>query len=100
MLILASASPRRAELLRAAGIPFETFAAEIDESPWPGEPPVAHVRRLARAKAHAAAVRHPSKTVLGADTVVVIDERILGKPRAEADAAAMLRRLSGRDHQV
>jgi septum formation protein len=100
MLILASASPRRAELLRIAGIPFETFAVDVDESPWPGESPEAHVRRLARVKAEAAAVGRPSETVLGADTVVVVDDEILGKPRTAADASAMLRRLSGRDHQV
>jgi nucleoside triphosphate pyrophosphatase len=100
MLILASASPRRAELLRAAGIAFETLAMDIDESALPGESPEAHVRRLAEAKAGAAAAVRPSATVLGADTVVVVDDHILGKPRSAADAAAMLRRLSGREHLV
>ncbi len=100
MLILASASPRRAELLTAARIPFETLPVDIDETPLPGETPDAHVRRLAAEKARAAAAQRPGATVLGADTVVVVDDRILGKPRDAADAAAMLRALSGRAHEV
>ena len=100
MLILASASPRRAELLRAAGIRFEILPTNIDETPVPGESPRAHVQRLAEEKARAACSQRPAAIALGADTVVVVDDRMLGKPRDEADAAAMLRLLSGRDHQV
>jgi septum formation protein len=100
MLILASASPRRAELLRAAGIVFEAVPVDIDETPLPAELPEAHVRRLAEEKALAGARRRPGTTVLGADTVVVVDNRILGKPRDAGDAAAMLRTLSGREHLV
>ena len=100
MLILASASPRRAELLRAAGIRFEILPTNIDETPLPGESPRAHVQRLAEEKARVACSQRPEAIVLGADTVVVVDDRMLGKPRDEADAAAMLRLLSGRDHQV
>jgi septum formation protein len=100
MLVLASASPRRAELLAAAGIAFEALPTNIDETQWPGESPRAHVQRLAEEKARAGFAKRPTATVLGADTVVVVDDAILGKPRDAADAAAMLRRLSGRDHQV
>jgi septum formation protein len=100
MVILASASPRRAALLTAAGIPFEALPVDIDETPRPGETPEAHVRRLAAEKARTAAPRRPGATVLGADTVVVVEGRILGKPRDLADAAAMLRLLSGRAHEV
>jgi septum formation protein len=99
-IVLASASPRRAELLRAAGYSFVVDPVDIDESVLPGEAPDAHVRRLARAKAQAGADRHPEETVLGADTVVVVDGRILGKPRDAADATAMLAVLSGRVHYV
>jgi septum formation protein len=99
-LILASASPRRAELLSAAGIPFEAVHANANEAPLDQELAEDHVRRLAQAKAGAVASRRPGSTVLGADTVVVLDGRILGKPRDERDAAAMLRTLSGREHLV
>jgi septum formation protein len=99
-IVLASASPRRAELLRAAGFSFVVEPADVDESVLPGEAPEAHVRRLARAKAQAGASRHPREAVLGADTVVVVDGRILGKPRDAADATAMLTALSGRVHYV
>jgi septum formation protein len=99
-LILASASPRRAELLRAAGIEFEVRAAAVDESVLPGESPDAHVRRLAEAKALAALAAADGRPVLAADTVVVVGETILGKPANEADAARMLRMLSGRTHEV
>jgi septum formation protein len=99
-IVLASASPRRAELLRAAGFSFVVDAVDIDESVLPGETPEAYVRRLARAKARAGADRHPAATVVGADTVVVVDGRILGKPRDDADARAMLMALSGRLHHV
>ena len=99
-IVLASASPRRAELLSAAGFSFVVDPVDIDESVLPGEAPEAHVRRLARAKAQAGADRHPHETVLGADTVVAVDGRILGKPRDAADATAMLTALSGRVHYV
>jgi septum formation protein len=99
-IVLASASPRRAELLRAAGFDFVVDPADVDESVRPGETPEAHVRRLAREKADAGAVRHPGRAVIGADTVVVVDGRILGKPRDAADARGMLEALSGRTHHV
>jgi nucleoside triphosphate pyrophosphatase len=105
-LILASASPRRAELLRAAGFDFDVVAADLDESIRAGESPSAYVRRLAAAKSSAALAAlkgcaTPADTiVLGADTVVVVDGDILGKPRDNGEAAAMLRRLSGRRHEV
>lgn len=100
-LILASASPRRAEILRAVDWPFEKLAVDIDESRHEGEGAVAYVERLAGEKAEAAAPRtRDGLLVLGADTVVVVDEEILGKPRHEEDARRMLRRLSGRWHAV
>jgi septum formation protein len=100
-LVLASASPRRAELLRAAGYEFTTLAVEVDESVRADEPPSAYVRRLAAEKSAAAlALAGIDALVLGADTTVVVDAEILGKPRDEPDAAAMLRRLSGRRHEV
>jgi septum formation protein len=133
-LILASASPRRAELLRAAGYTFEIVAADVDESIRPGESPSAYVRRLAADKSAAVisaltgratptagratiaedGVARPfqgrdrgaespaphQSVVLGADTTVVVDGEILGKPRDEEDSATMLRRLSGRTHHV
>jgi len=100
MLILASASPRRQELLRNAGIPFAVQAADIDESPLAGEEPRGCAERLAREKALAVHRQRPNEFVLGADTIVVIDGAILGKPRDAADAARMLRLLSGRTHEV
>ena len=116
-LILASASPRRAELLRAAGYAFDIVAVDVDETPRDGESPRAYVRRLAAAKSAAAttadrAARSPAAdssravvgsgaaVILGADTIVAVDGDILGKPRDEQDATAMLRRLSGRCHEV
>jgi septum formation protein len=99
-LILASASPRRAEILRAVGWPFETLAVDIDESRRAGEEAVPYVERLARAKADAAGLRAPGSTILGADTVVVIEKEILGKPRDDEDARRMLRLLRDRWHQV
>jgi septum formation protein len=101
-LILASASPRRAELLRAAGYAFEVVVAEVDESTRPGEAPAAYVRRLAAEKSASAMgiVGRSEAIVLGADTTVVVDGEILGKPRDDAEAATMLRRLSGRCHEV
>lgn len=98
--MLASASPRRAELLAAAGVTFAVDTADIDETPRPDEAPDAYVRRLALEKARAVAARHPGQRVLGADTTVVVDGAILGKPVDAADARDMLRRLSGRAHQV
>jgi septum formation protein len=98
-LVLASASPRRAELLRAAGIPFSVRAADVDESCRPAESPDAYVTRLARAKAEAVGLA-PDAVVLGADTTVVVDGECLGKPRDDEEARAMLRRLSGRAHDV
>jgi septum formation protein len=100
MLVLASASPRRQELLRNAGIPFEVQPADIPEDPLPGEPAKACAERLARGKALTVARRRPDEIVLGADTVVVVDGQLLGKPSDAADAARMLRLLSGRKHQV
>jgi septum formation protein len=99
-LVLASASPRRAELLRAAGIPFEVLIADVDETALDGEEPDEYVRRIADAKATAAAARAPGRVVLAADTIVVVEGQFLGKPTDEADARAMLRRLSGRVHEV
>jgi len=99
-LILASRSPRRAELLTAAGISFEVLAADVDETPLPGEAPAAYVERLAIAKAKAVLTLRPEARVLGADTTVTIDGEILGKPIDDADAARMLRKLSGRMHEV
>src|SRR5271166_3831312 len=100
MLILASASPRRAELLRNVGIRFTIDPAHVPEEPLPGERPIAYAQRLAREKALAVFARRPADTVLGADTVVVVDEHLLEKPADEADAARMLRLLSGRTHDV
>ena len=115
MLILASASPRRRELLAQAGFSFTGESPDVDESPRDGEEPGAYVLRLAVEKAQAGFVRHANPThddetvvngapdvlvVLGADTSVVLDDEILGKPVDGADAMQMLRRLSGRTHQV
>lgn len=99
-IILASASPRRQDLLKAAGIVFDVMAADVDESPQPGETPEAHVRRLAEEKARAVSAQRDGATVLGADTVVVVDGELLGKPRDSEDAAAMLRKLRGKTHEV
>ncbi len=100
MLVLASASPRRQELLRNAGIEFTVQPADIDESPLPDEPPRECAERLARDKALAVWKTRPQDAVLGADTIVVVDTCILNKPMDAADAARMLRRLSGRTHEV
>lgn len=99
-LVLASGSPRRAQLLRMLGIRFETEPAGVDEAYRPGEEPAAHAERLAREKAEAVARRRPESLVVGSDTVVVVDEAVLGKPRDPPDAVAMLLRLQGRDHEV
>jgi septum formation protein len=100
MLVLASASPRRSELLRNAGISFAVDPADVPEVPLPQELPLAYAQRLARDKARAVFSRHPHDAVLGADTVVVVDEHLLEKPADPEDAARMLRLLSGRSHQV
>ncbi len=99
-VILASQSPRRRELLSLVGIDHEVQPADIDETPWPDEAPVPHTERLARAKAQVIAARAPEALVIAADTLVVIDGAILGKPADIPDARAMLRRLSGRTHEV
>jgi septum formation protein len=103
-LILASSSPRRAEILREAGIAFEIRATEIDETALPGEPAQAMVARLAEAKARAAAAQFDAGPreciVVGADTTVELDGEILGKPRDSASAREMLAKLSGRTHHV
>lgn len=98
-LVLASQSPRRREILENAGLSFEVRLAGVPEEPLPGESPSAYVRRLARSKAEAVD-RAADEVVLGADTVVVLDEHILEKPRDTDDAARMLRLLSGREHTV
>ena len=100
MLVLASASPRRQELLRNAGIDFISHPVSIREAPQPGEPPQALAERLAREKALAVGEPALGNFVLGADTVVVVDGQILGKPRDPDDAVRMLRLLAGRSHRV
>jgi len=97
-IVLASRSPRRAEILRAQGFDFEVRPASIDETAEEGETAAEHVRRLALEKA--SAIDAPEALVIGSDTVVVIDGEILGKPEDEADARAMLARLAGREHAV
>jgi septum formation protein len=99
-MLLASASPRRAEILRAVGWPFETLATDIDETMAAGESAEGAVERLALGKALAALERQPSPLVLGADTTVVIDSEILAKPNDDGEARRMLRLLSGRWHDV
>ena len=97
-VVLASSSPRRRQLLGLLGIAPEVVPADIDESWRNGEAPLAHCERLAREKA--AAVHRPHALVIAADTIVVLDGDILGKPKDAAEAAAMLRRLAGREHVV
>lgn len=99
-LVLASASPRRQELLRNAGIPFAVQPTNVVELPKEGEHPRACAERLAREKALAALRQRPNDFILGADTLVVVDGQILGKPQDATDAARMLYLLSGRTHQV
>ena len=99
-LVLASASPRRREFLERLGIAFDVAPADVDETPHPGEAPREYVARVAEAKAAHAARLHPGRTVLAADTTVVLDGEILGKPRDDAEARALLGRLSGRTHEV
>jgi len=100
MLILASASPRRAQLLTAIGVRFEVVPSDVDETPIAGEPPEIYVERLAAAKAAAVARSRPGELVLGADTTVTVDGEILGKAGDAAEAGAMLARLAGRAHEV
>ena len=99
-LVLASASPRRAEILRTVAWPYEGLAANVDETREPDERPEDYVKRLALMKAEAVASRRLSQLVLGADTVVVVEESVLGKPRDRDDARRMLRMLRGRWHEV
>ena len=102
-LVLASASPRRRELLAQAGFAFDVLTADIPEVRKPGEDPIRFVTRLAREKAEAVAERNkipPETLVLGADTIVLVDDEVLGKPQDAFDAMRMLRLLSGRTHQV
>ena len=98
-LILASASPRRKELMELFHIPFVIRAADIDETMDPGKPPYDEVARVSRCKA-LAVPREPDDVVVAADTIVVCQGRVLGKPHSPEEAAAMLRLLSGREHQV
>lgn len=99
-LILASASPRRAALLREAGYEFDVDPAHVDESELAGETARSYVVRVAALKAHTVAARHPDDVVLAADTTVVVDGVMLAKPTDDSDAARMLRLLSGRTHEV
>src|SRR3954465_8906600 len=99
-IILASASPRRAELLRAAGISFRVEVSNLEEARNPGEAPRAYAERLARDKTRVVARRVPGEAVLAADTIVIVDNDVLEKPADARDAARMLRRLSGRAHEV
>jgi septum formation protein len=99
-LVLASASPRRRELLGQLGLSFEVSAADIDETPRQGEPATDYVLRLAREKARVVAARNSGAWVLAADTTVVLGEELLGKPRDEAEVREMMGRLSGRTHEV
>ncbi|HJQ69348.1 MAG TPA: Maf family protein [Blastocatellia bacterium] len=99
-IILASSSPRRADLLKTIGVSFELVPSNINERPHQDEAPADYIIRLARAKVIDAARKRDSGLVIGADTIVVLDGRILGKPRDEDDAARMLKLLSGRWHAV
>ena len=99
-LVLASASPRRKNLLTWAGLDFLIAPAQVEETALPGESPAAHVRRLARAKAGQVAGQYPRDWILAADTVVSVQNRILGKPADDREAERMLTSLSGRVHQV
>lgn len=100
-LILASSSPRRAEILRSAGVSFTVLSSAVDETPVPGETPQQHVQRLAEAKAELVAARAIAPAIIiAADTVVVLDGQILGKPRSTDEARRMLELFSGRTHSV
>ncbi|MEX2583821.1 MAG: nucleoside triphosphate pyrophosphatase [Gemmatimonadota bacterium] len=99
-LILASRSPRRAELLQRLGLEFAIVPAEIDETYVDHEMPADHAERLAREKAITVAARYPDALVIGSDTIVILEADVLGKPKSAADAVEMLSRLSGRTHEV
>jgi septum formation protein len=99
-LILASASPRRKEMLRMLGVEFAVVRSDVDENPHAGESPEDFALRLSEAKARAVAVKRPGRWVLGADTIVTIDGELLGKPRTADEARCMIRKLSGREHTV
>jgi septum formation protein len=99
-LVLASGSPRRSEILKSVGWPFEKHVADIDESERDGETPEDYVLRLAREKAEAVAANYPGQMVLGADTTVVVDGQILAKPVDMGDARRMIRMLAGVSHDV
>lgn len=99
-LLLASASPRRAELLRSAGLTFEVYSADIDESSLPDEAPEDLVSRLSRLKADAIFQEHPDSLILAADTIVVWDGEVFGKPESKEQALHMLSCLSGDSHEV
>ena len=99
-IILASGSPRRRQLLEMLRIPFRVIVPDVDERVLPGEAPDGYVTRLSRAKAEAVAPRAPSDVILAADTTVVLDGEIFGKPESSSDALAMLLRLQGRTHKV
>jgi septum formation protein len=100
VIILASASPRRSELMKLTGIECTVVAADICEDILPGEQPADHVMRLSKEKSDAVATRSEGRFFIGADTVVVLDGAILGKPADEVDAERMLKLLSGREHEV
>jgi len=99
-LVLASKSPRRQELLKALGLEFEVVPSRFQEPPPGSAPPTKYVRFLAAAKAREVADRRPEKVILAADTIVVLDDQILGKPKDQEEAQRMLKGLSGRAHQV
>lgn len=99
-IILASTSPRRSELLTQIGVEFELASSNVQERPHPDEAPPDYITRIARAKVIAVARQRESGLIIGADTVVVLDGQLLGKPEDEAEAERMLRRLSGRWHAV
>ena len=99
-VVLASSSPRRHDLLRLIGVEHEVIPSDLDESQLPGEKPDAHAERLARTKSQVVAADRAQALVIGADTIVVVDQHILGKPRDVSDAARMLRMLSNRSHVV
>lgn len=99
-LILASASPRRSDLLAQLGLHFHIVPATVEETPFPQEAPIDFVRRMAGAKAEQVAIKHPDACVIGADTVVTLDHHIFGKPRDREDALAMLTSLQGHTHTV
>ena len=99
-MILASKSPRRSYLLKQAGLTFDVIPGNFDETTIPETIPLEYVKTLSRAKAEEIAVQYPESWVIGADTIVVIDDTILGKPKERASARAMLHQLSGKTHQV